>query len=280
VHEWQDDLMHPAIALIGVPSDCHSSFLRGAAAAPAAIRSALLSEHGNNATENGLEIGIDVLIEDRGDVVLADTVMATNADDAAIETMVRAVAARGAMPLALGGDHAVTVPVVAALASRYGPLNILHFDAHPDLYDDFGGDPRSHASPFARIMESGHANRLVQVGIRTMNRHCRDQVARFGVEVIEMRHFSVDAVPILDGPLYISVDMDGIDPAFAPGVSHPEPGGLTVRDVLAMLHRQTAPLVGADIVELNPACDVNNLAANLAAKLVKELAALYARNRG
>lgn len=270
----------PIITLIGVPGDCHSSFMRGATQAPAAIRAMLASAHGNAAAESGFELGIDFRIDDRGDVALADTLMATADDDLAIAAMVSDVVASNSMPLMMGGDHAITVPVVAALANQHGPLNILHFDAHPDLYDDFEGDPRSHASPFARIMEAGHAARLVQVGIRTMNRHCREQVARFGVEVIEMRHFTVDAVPVLGGPLYVSIDMDGIDPAFAPGVSHPEPGGLTVRDVLAVLDRQTAPLVGADIVELNPACDVNCLAANLAAKLVKELAALHARNRG
>lgn len=270
----------PTIALIGAPSDCHSSFLRGAAKAPAAIRAMLASEHGNAAAESGLEIGTDFCIDDRGDVALADTLAATADDDRALTAAVGNAAAGGAMPLVIGGDHAISTPVVAALAAIHGPLNILHFDAHPDLYDDFEGDPRSHASPFARIMEAGHARRLVQIGIRTMNRHCREQVARFGVEVIEMRHFAVDAVPVLEGPLYVSIDMDGIDPAFAPGVSHPEPGGLSVRDVLAVLDKQTAPLVGADIVELNPACDANNLTANLAAKLVKELAALHARNGG
>lgn len=268
------------IALIGAPSDCHSSFLRGAAKAPAAIRAMLASEHGNAAAESGLELGIDFRIDDCGDIALADTLEATADDDRALTAAVGDAAARGAMPLVLGGDHAISTPIVAALAGRHGPLTILHFDAHPDLYDDYEGDPRSHASPFARIMEAGHAKRLVQIGIRTMNRHCREQVARFGVEVIEMRHFAVDAVPVLAGPLYISVDMDGIDPAFAPGVSHPEPGGLSVRDVLAVLEKQTAPLVGADIVELNPACDSNNLTANLAAKFVKELAALHARNGG
>ena len=86
-------------------------------------------------------------------------------------------------------------------------------------------------------------------------------------------------MPVLEGPLYVSIDMDGIDPAFAPGVSHPEPGGLSVRDVVAVLDKQTARIIGADVVELNPARDINGLTANLAAKLVKELAALYVRNR-
>ena len=270
----------PVVALIGAPTDCHSSFIRGAALAPAAIRAALASEHGNAAAESGVELEIDVRIDDAGDLPLTDTVAATARDDALISDVVARAAASGAMPLVLGGDHAISVPVVAALAARHGPLTILHFDAHPDLYDNYGDDPRSHASPFARILEAGHAKRLVQVGIRTMNRHCREQAARFGVEVIEMRDFTVERVPVLDGPLYISIDMDGFDPSVAPGVAHLEPGGLTVREVLAVLTRQTAPLVGADIVELCPPRDPTGVTAVLAAKLVRELAALYVRNGG
>jgi arginase len=270
----------PVVALIGAPSDCHSSYIRGAASAPAAIRAALASDHGNAAAESGLEIGTDVLINDVGDVPLDDVLSATNADDGLLTATVAIAAATGALPLVLGGDHAMSVPVVSALAAKHGPLTILHFDAHPDLYDNYGDDPRSHASPFARILEAGHAKRLVQVGIRTMNRHCREQAARFGVEVIGMRDFAVDALPVLDGPLYISIDMDGFDPSVAPGVAHLEPGGLTVREVLAVLDRQTAPLVGADIVELCPPRDPTGVTAILAAKLVRELAALYVRNGG
>jgi arginase family enzyme len=127
-------------------------------------------------------------------------------------------------------------------------------------------------------MERGLARRLVQVGIRTLNAHCRVQAERFGVEIVEMRHFRPDAVPHREGPLYISLDLDGFDPAFAPGVSHHEPGGLSVRDVLAVLDRVRAPIVGADIVEYNPARDLNGVTAVLAAKLVKEVAALCHRN--
>ncbi len=271
--------MTPRVCLIGAPTDCHSSYLRGAAAAPAAIRAALASDHGNAAAESGLEAGIDFHVEEGDDLPLADTRAGTASDDALIHDAVAAAVTGGTMPLVLGGDHAVSVPVVAALAARHGPVHILHFDAHPDLYDDFEGDPRSHASPFARILEAGHAKRLVQVGIRTLNRHCREQAARFGVEVIEMRDFAVDAVPVLGGPLYISIDMDGFDPGAAPGVAHLEPGGLTVREVLTVLDRQTAPLIGADIVELCPPRDPTGVTAILAAKLVRELAALHVRNR-
>jgi arginase family enzyme len=117
----------------------------------------------------------------------------------------------------------------------------------------------------------------VQVGIRTLNRHCREQAERFGVEVVEMRDFAADRVPVPSRALYISIDLDGFDPGFAPGVSHHEPGGLSVRDVLAVLRRVEGPLLGADIVEYNPARDVNGVTAVLAAKLVRELASIGVR---
>lgn len=258
------------IRLIGLPTDSHSSFLRGAAAGPAAIRAALASDHSNQATEFGGELGLDLLVEDLGDLPLVESAGDADAISAAVER----AAGDGSVPICLGGDHMVTFPIVSGLARVHGPLNILHFDAHPDLYDDFEGDPLSHASPFARIMEKGLAPRLVQVGIRTMNGHCREQAERFGVEVIEMRDFAADRVPIPEGPLYVSIDLDGLDPAFAPGVSHHEPGGLSTRDILSVLHRIDGGIIGADVVELNPSRDINQMTATVAAKLVKELAAL------
>ncbi len=264
--------MRPAIHLIGLPTDTNSSFERGPACAPVAIREALWSDRGNASSESGLELGSDINLIDNGDLALTDADVA--ADDRAIATAVSA----HPIPLLMGGDHAVTYPIVAALAAQHGPLNILHFDAHPDLYADFEGNPRSHASPFARIMEGGHAARLVQVGIRTLTRHCRDQAEQYGVEILPMAGFDVAHVPVLDGPLYISIDIDGIDPSEAPGVSHPEPGGLRVREVLAAIHKQTAPIVGADVVELNPNRDVGGVTAILGAKLVRELAARITLN--
>ena len=260
------------VRLIGLPTDSHSSFLRGAAAAPAAIRAALASDHANMACENGLELGTDIAVEDSGDLALDEG----PGDYDRIVAAARTAARDGVIPIFLGGDHMVSFPAVAGLAAVHGPLNILHFDAHPDLYDDFGGDPLSHASPFARIMERGLARRLVQVGIRTANAHCRAQSQRFGVETIAMRGFAPEHVPIPQAPLYISIDLDALDPAFAPGVSHHEPGGLSTRDILAVLARVRDPIVGADVVEYNPSRDINAMTATLAAKLVKELAALAA----
>lgn len=263
------------IHLLGLPTDSNSSFLRGAAKAPALIREALWSDRGNLASELGLELGHDIDLVDEGDLALQET----PADLPDIANAVTRIAAAGGIPLCLGGDHFVTYPIIKGLAEHHGPVTILHFDAHPDLYDDFEGNPLSHASPFARLMEAGFATRLVQIGIRTLNHHCRAQAARFGVEIIEMAHFSPPQVPIFTDPFYVSLDLDALDPAFMPGVSHPEPGGLSVRDILDCLHRQTAPLIGADIVELNPEAHSGPVSAITAAKFVKELAALVTRNR-
>lgn len=268
--------MNPVIHLIGLPTDQNSSFERGAALAPPAVRAALWSDRGNLSTQSGLEIGTDIALKDLGDLPLSDIDCA--ADDALIIHAVAKTMDEGAIPLMLGGDHAVTYPIVAALAAKHGPLNILHFDAHPDIYADFEGNPRSHASPFARILEAGHAKRIVQVGIRTLNRHCREQAERYNVEILPILNFEAAMVPVLEGPLYISIDLDGIDPSEAPGVAHPEPGGLKVREVLTIIAKQSAHIVGADIVELNPARDVNDITAIVAAKLVRELAAQIHQN--
>jgi len=217
----------------------------------------------------GGELGVEIEFEDLGDLPLTE---ASGDFD-----LIRSAAADSSVdgtPIFIGGDHMVTYPIIAGVTDTHGPVNVLHFDAHPDLYEDFDGDPLSHASPFARIMERGLAKRLVQVGIRTLNGHCRQQAQRFGVEIIEMRHFAAEAVPLPDGPLYVSIDMDALDPAFAPGVSHHEPGGLSVRDLLSVLHRLKRPIIGADVVEYNPTRDINGMTAVVAAKFVKELSGI------
>jgi agmatinase len=255
----------PPPRLLGLPYDASSSHLRGAAEAPPLIRKALRSPAGNSWTE-GLE---DIAeLGDDGDLVLPPTAEAR----ALIEAAVGRLLLRPARPLSLGGDHSVTYPILRSVGRAHPGLTILHVDAHPDLYADFEGDPYSHACPFARIMEEGLAGRLVQVGIRTMTKHQKEQVARFGVAVIDMRAFAEGARPRVEGPVYVSIDLDGLDPAHAPGVSHPEPGGLSVRDVLGLIHALPGPIVGADVVELNPRLDPAGLTAVVAAKLVKELA--------
>lgn len=265
--------MSRRIDLIGLPTDVQSSYLRGPAQAPPLIRAALFNDAYGSASERGVEMA-DIEINDQGDLDIREEA----GDDALIRDAVAASLSAGAVPISLGGDHAVTYPILQAIAAHHGPVDILHFDAHPDLYDSYEGNKRSHASPFARIMEDGLASRLTQIGIRTLNRHLREQAERFGVTI----HCMTDLPPGWGAampfkfarPLYVSIDLDGFDPAYAPGVSHHEPGGLTPRDVIDCLVRLDATLIGADVVELNPKHDINGMTAVLAAKLVKELAAL------
>ncbi len=253
--------------LLGLPYDASSSFLRGAAAAPARIRAALWSDSTNTWTEALEDIAAPGVLADAGDLDLPPSGEAR----ALIESGIARLLDAGARPIALGGDHSVVYPILRALGPRHPGLTLLQVDAHPDLYDVFEGDRFSHACPFARILEEGLASRLVQVGIRTMSAHQRGQAGRFGVEVIDMRAWAAGVRPRLEGPLYVSIDLDGLDPAFAPGVSHHEPGGLSVREVLTLLQGLPLPLVGADVVELNPSRDVQNVTAAVAASLVKEL---------
>jgi agmatinase len=252
-----------------VPYDASSSFLRGAAAAPPVIRAALHSPAGNSWTEDLRDLGAAGVLTDAGDLDLLPTAEARNQ----IEAGIASVLDDGFRPLALGGDHAVTYPILRAVHSAHDACTILHIDAHPDLYEDFEGDRYSHACPFARIMEEGLAARLVQVGIRAMNGHQREQADRYGVEVIDMRAWQAGVRPAITGDVYLSIDLDGIDPAHAPGVSHREPGGLTVREVLGLVQNVGGVMIGADVVEFNPAQDIGGLTAHVAAKLVKEVAA-------
>src|SRR6185369_2789871 len=115
------------------------------------------------------------------------------------------------------------------------------------------------------------ARRLVQVGIRTMTGHQREQAVSFGVDVIDMRAWVAGQRPSVTGPVYLTIDVDGLDPAFAPGVSHREPGGLSVRDVLGIVQSLPGPIVGADIVEVNPTQDPTGVTSMVAAKLVREV---------
>lgn len=261
---------HRPVALLGLPTDVNSSHLRGAALGPGAIRAALWSGASNLTSETGVDLGVPGALRDEGDLSLREA----PADRERIEKAVGGLLDRGLRPLLLGGDHSVTYPALRAFAARDSRLGILHFDAHPDLYDEYEGNRFSHACPFARIMEEGLAKRLVQVGIRALNAHQAAQARRFGVEMVTMSAFDADTVPIPRGPLYITIDLDALDPAFAPGVAHPEPGGLSVRDLIRVLHRVKGPVVGADIVELRPDSDRQGLTAVVAAKLLKEVAGL------
>lgn len=266
-----------AVALVGVPWDENSSFLRGSASAPTQVRKAFHSGASNLCAENGMDLSVEPRFLDVGDLELGRGPGVLSK----IEAGITALLERDARVLSLGGDHAITLPIVRAFARKYERLQILHLDAHPDLYDEFEGNRFSHACPFARVMEEGLAAHLVQIGIRTMNPHQRLQAERFGVEVIEAKRMSTGTaewMPNLAGPIYLSLDMDVLDPAFAPGVAHHEPGGLSTRDVLTVVQALSGKLVGADVVELNPARDPLGITTMAAVKLLKEIAAQMLRS--
>jgi agmatinase len=267
------------ISLLGIPYDASSSFMRGPAQAPEAIREALLSPSANLSIENGMMFEFGQTVTDLGNVDFRELDFESEsagtgraiARERITASVLEALKTNRKL-ISLGGDHSVTYPILQALAPQYDRLTIVQFDAHPDLHEDFEGDRYSHACPFARILEEFSHVSLIQIGIRTLNQHCRSQAERFGVEVYEMANLPELGNLRIEGPAYISLDLDVLDPAYAPGISHHEPGGMSVRDVITQIHRMDAEIIGADLVELNPTRDINGVSAMVAAKLTRELA--------
>lgn len=254
------------IALLGIPLDKNSSFLKGAALAPPKIRESFHSDSSNYFTESGIDLKNSKEWSDRGDVRFdkgdAHEIIQRSVADALKECD---------KILSLGGDHSITYPIVKGVWSKYPKLSIVHLDAHTDLYDNYENNPHSHASPFARILEEKPDTRVIQVGIRTSTTHTRQQSSRFGVEVIYMNDWRDDHRFALEGPVYLSLDLDALDPAFVPGISHYEPGGFSTRQVLSIIQNLSCNIVGADLVEYNPSRDINEMTGMVAAKLMKEI---------
>ncbi len=250
------------IIIQGIQFDEKSSYQKGPKLAPPLIRGALNCGSSNMFSEDLTSIE-NSKIEDKGDYQIS------NYYD--IEKITKANLDSDAKVFTLGGDHSITFPIIKAHFEKHPKLDILHIDAHCDLYDNYEGDKYSHACPFARIMENGLAVKLVQVGIRTLNTHQAKQAEKFNVEIHQMKNLDLSTIPKFKNPLYISLDMDGFDPAFAPGVSHHEPGGLTSRQVIDIIQSIETEVIGADIVEYNPNRDFQNMTAFLAAKMMKEI---------
>ncbi|CAK9103964.1 Arginase 1 [Durusdinium trenchii] len=294
----------PSVGMFGICDSRGSSWVQGAELAPPALREALCAPSSNGFAERGaLAVPPDGFF-DLGDL--------TDPPDEVVELFLHQILDKQLFPLVLGGDHAITRPVLKALhsfrqnssaASR--PLVVLQFDAHADLYEDLDTpfrsppDPElSHAAQMSRILEHGYCDQLVQVGVRCNTVQNRRQIQRFGVDCIEMHQVAAQGRDIAaqisaaveaklgsgyraEADVFVTLDLDCLDPAFAPGVAHPEPGGLTVRQVVDTLHfLDCGQFVGADVVELNPPRDVaDNLTARTGAKLLKELLARVARQQ-
>lgn len=260
-----DELNNGDIALIGIPFDEHSSFLRGPAKAPERIVGALESDSANFFTESLIDLNQHPQVKWCANAEISDYW--------SIQKPIDQILKMGAIPFSLGGDHSMTYPIMKAIVEEHGPIHILQFDAHGDLYDTLDGNRFSHACPFARIMEDGLAQSLTQLGVRTMTQHQKEQGDRFDVKIYDMQSIDMHIDLSFEGPLYITFDMDVLDPAFAPGVSHHEPGGLSTREALRFIKSIKGNVIGCDLVEYNPNRDINGVTAMVAAKLVKELLA-------
>ncbi|RDX84380.1 Arginase, partial [Mucuna pruriens] len=281
--------------LLGVPLGHNSSYLEGPAFAPPFIRDGIWSASANSTTEEGKDLADLRVLADVGNIPVQEIRDCGIEDERLMKIVsdsVKIVMDEDPLrPLVLGGDHSISFPVVRAISEKLGgQVDILHFDAHPDLYEAFEGNYYSHASPFARIMEGGYARRLLQAilysfTILSINKEGREQAQRFGVEQYEMRTFDKDRAFLENLQLgegvkgvYISIDVDCLDPGYAPGVSHYESGGLSFRNVMNILQNLKGDIVGGDVVEYNPQRDTaDDMTAMVAAKFVRELAAVMSK---
>jgi len=256
-------------ALLGVPWDEKSSFRRGAALAPAEIRKALMQ-----GTEHGALDRWSIV--DKGDVILRPS------DEkffVAIEARVRQVLAEGFIPAVLGGDHSVTYGSVRAFRRLFNALDLVWMDAHPDLFLEFKGERFSHACTALRILEQGFIGSCYQIGIRESTTEQERTAAERGVHT-----FTVDQVEKAIGlsvrnPAYLSIDIDVLDPAEAPGVSDHIPGGLPLDQLLMIIRSLRASIVGFDLVEINPRMDPSRRTIEVALQILREMMAATAANR-
>jgi agmatinase len=255
-------------AIFGIPFDEKSCYMKGVSKGPPAIRAASTGEAINPWTESSVNIEEETNIVDLGDLDVSGSFWDVFAKT---EKQIRDILAKEAVPIVLGGDHSLTYPIVKTFAQKYDHLDVLHFDAHPDLYDELYGDRYSHGCPFARIVEEGYVDNLVQVGIRAATGQHREMAEKYGIRMIEMKDIHQAMALEFANPLYISVDVDALDPAFAPGVSHHEAGGLSTRQVIDMLHNLKGNIVGLDVVEVNPDRDPVNITASAAVKIIMEV---------
>ena len=288
---YRPDLDGVDIAMYGVPYDGGVTNRPGARHGPREIRNqSSLMRTINHATQiNPYDL---CAIADVGDVRF-DRVYDNEAVTADIEAFVRRLAAAGAMPLAAGGDHSITYPVFRALASPDEPIGMIHIDAHTDTWGDFKGEKFHHGSPFRLACEEGllDPTRTVQIGIRGAQNWADgwEYSEAQGMRVIFIEEFEalgVDGVVaearrvVGDGPTYISFDVDGLDPVYAPGTGTPEVGGITTREALAMLRGfRGLDLIGGDVVEVAPPFDPSGNTALVGATLMYEILCLLAEVR-
>jgi agmatinase len=278
------------VALVGIPYDGGVSYRPGARFGPRAVReqSSLIRPWHPVLKVHPFE---RLRVADCGDVdVSPGSIELTYV---AITKRIDAVTAAGAAPVCVGGDHSITLGILRSLARRHGPLGIVHFDAHPDTWDEYFGSKYFHGTPFRRAVEEGllDPRRMIQVGIRGPLYGPEDFAFhdRHGIEVVRIEAVKEQGTAwvaerftrLRGGPVYCSFDIDAVDPAFAPATGTPEVGGLTSYEALALVRALAGlDLVGADVVEISPPYDgPGQVTALLGANLLFELVSLLALAR-
>jgi agmatinase len=285
-----DEVARADVAVLGVPFDSGVSYRPGARFGPGHVRAASKLLRPYNPALDAYPFGSQQ-VADAGD-------LGVNPFDLqeAIDTIDRAVTdlrGDGTRVLTLGGDHTIALPLLRSVARDLGPVAVLHFDAHLDTWDTYFGAPYTHGTPFRRASEEGllDLDRCIHVGIRGPLYSGRDleDDAVLGFQVVRSDDFGVDGVAgivervrrrLADGPVYVSVDIDVLDPAHAPGTGTPEAGGLTSRELLTAVRSLVGvDVVGADIVEVSPPYDHAELTGIAAAHVGYELLSVLALNR-
>jgi agmatinase len=284
------DLTAVDVALLGIPYDGGTSYRTGARFGPRAVReqSSLIRTWNPVLKVHPFE---RLRVADCGDVDVVPISIERTYEK--IERRVDAVVAAGARPLCVGGDHSVSLPILRALARRHGPLGVIHFDAHPDTWDEYFGSKFFHGTPFRRAIEEGAVDprRMIQVGIRGPLYGPEDFAFQdqHGMEVLRIEPIKEQGVAwaaerlarLRGGPVYCSFDIDALDPAYAPATGTPEVGGLTSYEALALVRSLAGHmLVGADVVEVAPPYDgPGQITSLMAANLMFELVSVFALGR-
>jgi agmatinase len=275
------------VALLGIPYDGGTSYRPGARHGPRHVREqSSLIRPWNPVLQ--VSPFAKLRVADYGDVDVVP--ISIEGTFAAIEREVDSLVGAGVVPLSAGGDHSVTLPILRSLARRHGPLGLVHFDAHPDTWDEYFGSRYFHGTTFRRAVEEGlvDGRRVIQIGIRgpLYGADDFDFHREHGLEAIRVEAVKERGTPwvierlgrLRGGPVYCSFDIDAVDPAYAPATGTPEVGGLTSFEALCLVRGlRGLDLVGADVVEVSPPFDgPGQITSLLAANLLFELLSLLA----
>lgn len=289
--DWE--ALQADVAVLGAPFDFGTQWRPGARFGPRSIREAsTLFAFGHGGAydhEDGVTyLGEGTRIVDMGDADIVHT--DTEASHANIEAGVRAILAKGALPVVLGGDHSINIPCVRAFDGQ-GPVHIVQIDAHLDFVDERHGVRHGHGNPMRRAAEQDHVTGLTQLGIRNVSSTAREgyeDAARMGADILsvrQMRALGTEAVLAripAHADIYLTIDIDGFDPSIAPGTGTPSHGGFLYYEVLELLAAlaKRQRIVGVDLVEVAPAYDHTDTTSILAAQLLLNLIGRILHARG